>query len=157
MKIINSRTLSNINISALGQVYSFTISETLLIIVDVLLDNIAGGTDYDLNFYTDGAFVLPTRSIPVPVGATKVSIQSRSLIVKAGAVLTLNIQGDVSDTDVDVTVNLINASPVDAADVVEIVEPGITDAITDGLAKTEIRPTRHILAPIKCDPCEDDE
>lgn len=157
MTIINSRTLNHIDISSLGEVYSFIISETLLIVIDIVLDNVAGGTDYDLNFYTDGAFVLPTRAIPVPAGVTKVSIQSRSLIVRAGARLSLRLVGDPTDTDVNLTVSVINASPIEADDVVQIIEPGVSEAIVEGLAKTEIRPTRHILAPIKCDPCEDDE
>ena len=156
MKIINSQSLSNVNISSLATVYSYTITETLLVVIDIILDGVSANADYDFQFFSDNAMILPSRNIPIPAGVTKANIQSRSLMVRANTALTLKISGAPSDTSVNILVNLINASPIEADDVVTTIEPGVTDAITEGLAQTEIRPTRTILGPCRVEDCEDE-
>lgn len=157
MKIVNESITENLDISTVKNIYIYTVSEIMLIVFDVVLENIVGSYDYDVKFYVDSALVLPTRSISCPAGVSKASIQSRSLIVRAGSVLSLTAEGAPSDTNIKVTVNLIDVTPISADDVMNVINPVLEDAIETGLAETEIRPTRTILGPCRTYECDDDD
>lgn len=148
MQILDKSTVDGADISSQLQVYSYTSASTIIVVLQVTLDNI-NGVSYNLNLYVDDAIVVPDRAIDVPVGSTKAIMQSRSVVVPAGSTLKLSLTGDLADTNVDILICMIDHSPLNSADAITLISPGVQEAVVSSLETVEVRPERLILGPCK--------
>src|SRR5262245_43456572 len=126
MDILTTQEASGIDISTEYEVLSWTAPETLLVIAQVLLTGLTGST-YGIHVYIDGALVIPDRDIGSHDLASIIA-QSRSLVVKAGATLTIGILGSITDTAIDAVTTVIDATPISATAVTEQLIPAVLEA-----------------------------
>jgi len=129
---------TGIDISSYIQVSSYTntTSKSQVVLGQVQLSPVVGGGAYALRTDIDALRMAPDSNVVVASGATAAAIQSRSLILEAGATLTVQVLGLPGDTAVNTVAEIVDVGPLTATDLYglsgEVVDHnyGSTDAYT---------------------------
>lgn len=150
----NQETLSIASATTIGA-YTHDGENEVLVQARVDLAGIVGGVSYTLITYVNGLVISPDSTVPVPSGRTQAIMQSRSLILNVGDEIIFQCVGDAADTAVDVSIALMDVTPVTVPilteTVVEEIGPQISAAISSSLSNISVRPERVVLSPIT--PC----
>lgn len=104
--------------------YTYTGSKPIEVISRVDLGDtvnpIAGGASYLLSFYIDGVFISPESAIDIPVSKDRTIMNSRSIALESGDVVSIRIKGTLADTSVNIAATLRDSTPVLRSEVLGI-------------------------------------
>ena len=104
MRFIETDTGTNVDISAAVAIGAYTADADRLIIVDVMIDAVAGGGDYvmyvtkQIGGAGSSYVILPKSTLTAAAGETAISGQSGMIAVRSGDVLTVYVDGLAGDT-----------------------------------------------------------
>ena len=104
MRFIETDTGTNVDISAAVAIGAYTADADRLIIVDVMIDAVAGDGDYEMYVTkqiggSGSAYkILPKTTMTAASGETAISGQSGLIAVRSGDVLTVYVDGLAGDT-----------------------------------------------------------
>ena len=89
-------------------------ADPAVVIPRVDLTSIAGGGVYVAKALIDGNQVTPKSSLTFDSGQTKGVLQGREITVEPGDILTVTVEGQVSDTSVNIVATLFDNTPLNA-------------------------------------------
>ena len=104
MRYLETDTGTNVDISAATAIGAYTADADRLIIVDVMIDAVAGGGDYvmyvtkQIGGAGSSYVILPKSTLTAAAGETAISGQSGMIAVRSGDVLTVYVDGLAGDT-----------------------------------------------------------
>lgn len=132
MAILKSETHVGINIAASAVVLTYTHpadKQPAIVLPRVTLGApdggpVQGGGNYIANALIDGVSVSPPSAIPFGNGQGRGVLQGRHVAILPNDVLTVTVLGLITDTNVNVTADLFNSTPVQAEDIAQIIGPG---------------------------------
>ena len=104
MRYLETDTGTNVNISAATAIGAYTANADRLIIVDVMIDAVAGNGDYvmyvtkQIGGAGSAYIILPKTTMTAANGETAISGQSCMIAVRSGDILTVYVDGLAGDT-----------------------------------------------------------
>lgn len=145
MDILATNTANNLDISSTEKLaFTYVADKTMVVIAQLSLLNIVGGL-YGIHFYIDGVLTVPEQN--VNISAVNGIAQSRAILVREGATVTIFILGVAGDTSVTVKTLLVDSSPVVASEVVDIITPELEQIVNDAIVNA--RPMTMKLGVVK--------
>lgn len=154
MRTLYDGEFNNLDISSSQELAQFSITDASVALITMInVDNLSGvGGEYDAKLFVDNRLIVPDRKVYILGGYTSVSFQSRDLVLYAGGILSINLQGLAGDTNVSGRLIVIDTSPVTVQEVQNIVlglTPTIVDTIEDSIdtLNVTVRPETKVLGP----------
>lgn len=145
MDILATNTASNLDISSTEKLaFTYVADKTMVVIAQISLLGIVGGV-YGIHFYIDDVLTVPEQTITI--AALNGIAQSRAILVKEGATITIKVLGVAGDASVTVKTLLVDASPVVASEVVDIITPELEQIVNDAIVNA--RPMTMKLGVVK--------
>jgi len=151
MKTVLQTSATGVDLTQPFQIGDYTPSQSQYIAALVTLQGLSGsGGDYSSQVFIDDIVVVPDRPVTVPTD-TAVRFQSRQILVPAGSLFYLKLQGLAGDQDVTVGVVLIDCSPTTTDEINDVVAPAVEQTIEKsiGQLKIDVHPSRAVLGPCK--------
>lgn len=117
--VLHEEGRAGVNISSAAEIanYTFDGGSYRTTLWRVELSNIVGGQDYILIAKIGGDEFAPRSLTRVEAGNTTAVMQCRHFIIKPGDVLTLELIGNPSDTNITVVTRLIDATPITLSEI----------------------------------------
>lgn len=122
--------------------YTYTNTDEIPIISRVDITNIIGNGRYYVNLYINDQEVLPSFSISVANGQTKLVAQSKQFIIVKNDVISIRVVGLSGDTSINSVAYLVSSES-------EIDDSAIAEAIQSAMSGLELRPERVVFGPCR--------
>jgi len=153
------RTLLDAQFTGLGISVSQSIATVnvtdrhITLMIMITLNNLGGdGGDYTVNLAIDSNTVTPVRAIPIDAGLTSIILQSRDVVLYQNGHLEISLLGQLTDTNVDGRVLMLETTAITAQEVQIAVESGtanIVSAVSNAVAQITINVSEQtkVLGP----------
>lgn len=139
--LLATRQVSNLDIRSTVEILSFryVYPNPASFSARVLIDNIAGNSDYTASLFVNGKQVLP--EYPISVGDVRdFAAQTSQIIIIENDEISIRLKGTSSDTNVLCTIHLIDMNPDISTEQI--------NTIVNALSNVTVSPERAVLAPL---------
>jgi len=139
MIVLATQTVESVDITELVAVSEHIVSESAYLAMIVEFSNISGDSGaYRAQVYVNDKLLCPDKSVTVNEGLTSFRIQSKSVLVIAGSILVVKVQGLTSDVSCDINVTIVDVTPIEATEMTNVILPEIVQTVADSVDNINI-------------------
>ncbi len=152
MHLLYTSKVPNLDISNSLKIVEIAVSVDMFVSMVVKYEQLPGiGGNYSTQLLLDNIIIAPDRTVPVAPVLSSFIVQSRSVIVRAGEKLEYYTRGLSGDTNVTITVSIMDVSPISGDQLVQDIEGDLIARVVNAIGQHEfiIQPTKTVLGPCK--------